>query len=77
MYEYLRDNKCTDGALERAVEEIANNYTYDAKLTGVGLAFALASCAASILLFICTSKLIKECLGGCCNCFSGLKNHSP
>jgi len=77
MYEYLRDNKCTDGALARAIEEIASNYAHDAKVTSVGLAFAVASCMASLLLYVCTSIFIRDWLGGSCNCLSGLKDHQP
>ena len=29
MYEYLRDNQCTDGALARGIEEILNSIAKD------------------------------------------------
>ena len=29
MYEYLRDNQCTDGALARGIEEILNRIAKD------------------------------------------------
>lgn len=65
MYEYLRDNQCTDGALARAIEMIANSYANDMKVISVGLAFALGSFAASLLLFVCSSNGIRTCLSGC------------
>ena len=73
MYEYLRDNQCTDGALARGIEQILNSFAKDKRVTSVGLAFALASAAASFFIFTCTSKGIRNCLGGCCACFSTLK----
>jgi hypothetical protein len=32
MYEYLRDNQCTDGALARGIEEILNSIAKDRRL---------------------------------------------
>jgi hypothetical protein len=74
MYQYLRDNKCTDGALSRGIDMFTKDYANDIKVTSVGLFFVLASCAATFLIFVCTNKALRECLSGCCQCFSGLKD---
>ena len=73
MYEYLRDNQCTDGALARGIEQILNSFAKDKRVASVGLAFALASAAFTFFIYTYTSKGIRNCLGGCCGCFSGLK----
>lgn len=74
MYEYLRDNSCTDGALARGIEQILNSYAKDKKVTSVGLAFVLASAASSFFIYVCTSKALRSCLSRCCSCFSFLQD---
>ena len=69
MYEYLRDNQCTDGALARGIDQVANNFARDSRVTSVGLFFALASAASTIFIYICTNKTIISRLGGCFSCF--------
>jgi hypothetical protein len=73
MYQYLNDNRCTDGALGRGIEMFTNSYISDMKVTSLGLAFALASCASTFLIYVCTNIWMREFLSGCCRCFSGMK----
>jgi high-affinity nickel permease len=69
MYEYLRDNQCTDGALARGIEEILNSIAKDRKVVSVGFAFVLASAASTILIYIFTNIRIRNYLSSFCGCF--------
>ena len=67
MYEYLRDNGCTDGALGRGVEMIANNYSSDQSTITIGYWFAITGCVASVLTYLAanthTSGYLANLLG--------------
>jgi hypothetical protein len=67
MYEYLRDNECTDGALSRGVEIIANSYSSDQLTITIGYWFAITGCVASVLIYMSanthTSGYLANLLG--------------
>ena len=67
MYEYLRDNECTDGALGRGIEMIANSYSSDQSTITIGYWFAIGGCAASVLTYLAantyTSGYLANLLG--------------
>jgi hypothetical protein len=67
MYEYLRDNGCTDGALGRGVEMIANSYSSDQSTITIGYWFAIGGCLASVLTYLAgniqTSGYLANLLG--------------
>ena len=56
MYEYLRDNGCTDGSLGRGVEMIANSYSSDQLIITIGYWFAITGCVASVLTYLAAYK---------------------
>ena len=74
MYEYLRDNECTDGALARGIEEILNSIAKDRRVVSVGCAFVVASAASTILIYIITNIRIRNKLSSFCGCFGILGN---
>ena len=56
MYEYLRDNGCTDGALGRGIEMIANSYSSDQSTITIGYWFSITGCVASVLIYLAANK---------------------
>ena len=56
MYEYLRDNECTDGPLSRGIEIIANSYSSAQSAITIGRWFAIAASIASVLTYLAANK---------------------
>ena len=63
MYEYLRVNGCTDGALSRGVEIIAKSYSSDQSTITIGYWFAITGCVASVLTYLAANTHTSGYLG--------------
>ncbi len=68
MFQYLRDNHCTDGALARGIFMVSESFSKDNTLATIGFAFAIAGLACTLLIYLCVYRRTRECLfkGGCC-----------